>query len=100
MALEFDVDVVGSEDAGEAGENFGGVFVLEAESERTFVASGEADQAFGEFGRNLRGGGGLVAGLADFGACAQFHAGDEAAEILVARARLDEEGVASAVVAR
>ena len=79
MALEFHKYVACSERAGEAGQCFGGVPVLERESERTFIASGEAEQATGEFSEIFEGGGRLVAGLRIFSAHAHFHAGDQAA---------------------
>ena len=98
MALQFDIDVAGSERAGEAGEGFGGVVVLQREGERAFVASGEAEQAVGELGEIFKRGGRLIARLRIFRSSAQFHAGDQAAEILIAGARLDKERVASSIL--
>ncbi len=86
MALEFDVHVFRAEDSGQAFD------VAGVEGERAFVAAGQADEAFGEFGEIVccRG------GLAGLWTGAQFHAGHEAAEILVALARFDKQGVAAA----
>ena len=90
--------MLASEDAGEAVQRFGGVVVLEAARERTFVAAGEAEQAIGEFGEIFERGGGLVAGLRILRAGAQFHARDEAAQILIAGARFDKQRVTAAIL--
>ncbi len=100
MALQFDVNVVASEDARQAIQSFGRVAVFQAACERAFVATSEADQPFGELSEVLERGGGPFAGLRDFGARAQFHARDEAAEILIAFARFDQQRVAPAVLRR
>ncbi len=92
MALEFDVYVAGSEDLDQAFDVAGVVF--EIERERAFVASGEAEESFGEFLKVFtRCGRGVL-----LRAGAQFHAGHEAAEILIALAGFDQEGVAASVL--
>src|SRR5215469_7633808 len=93
VALQFDVDVVATEDLGEA---FDGMecFVVSAMGEsggqRAFVAAGEADQA----------GGGVFELAGEDGAFvfwgAQLHAGEKLAEILVTGAGGDEEREAEA----
>ncbi len=66
MALELDIDVAGSERAGEAGQRFGGVTVFEGESERAFVAASEADETIGKLGEIFESCGGLIARFLDF----------------------------------
>ena len=93
MALQFDVDIAAAEALAELVDGCGGGFdsaVREGMGERTFVAAGEADEARragGDFfGRDVA--------FAFF--CAQFHARDQAAEVLVTRLRFDEQGIAPA----
>ena len=59
--------------------------------QRTFVASGEADEAGGAFGDFFG------RDVAFAFSRAQFHARDQAAEILIAGARFDEQRIAPAV---
>jgi hypothetical protein len=92
VALQFDVDVVVSEDAGEAIDHamgFGGASFFERGGERAFIASGEADEAGGMMFEFV-----LEDGAFFFALGAQLHAGDELAEVLIAGAGSDEEGKA------
>ncbi len=75
VALQFGVEVVAAEDV-----------------EQALVGmAGEADEAAGEFGDLFEGGG----AFALFGA--QLHAGDQAAEVLVAFASFDQQRIGDAV---
>jgi hypothetical protein len=89
VALEFDVDIAASEGSAQSFECFVGV--SEVAGQGAFIASGEADQAFGKFGEFFG-----KCGL--FVASSQLHAGDEAAEIPVAFAGFGQEGVAAAIM--
>jgi len=90
MALEFDVDVVVAEDAGEAiddAASFSRAAFLESGGERAFVAACQADEA----------GGMLLQFVFEdvaffFSLRAKLHTGDELAEVLVAGAGGDQEG--------
>ena len=97
VALEFNEDVAGAEGSDESVQRVGRRLCAKSPGEGTFRAAGQADQAFGEFGKVGGGGGGFVAGLRVFRADPQFHPGYELAEVLVALLIADEEGVARAV---
>ena len=95
MALQFDVDILGSEDADEL------IDLARASSmppcckgrgEWALVAAGQADEACGMFFEFLR----EDCAFAFF--CAQLHFGDQAAEILIAGAGSDEERKAKGIV--
>ena len=89
VALQFDVDIFGAEDADELidlAASFVDAALLQGCGERAFVAAGEADQAFGVFFEFL------CADCAFAFLGAQLHFGDQAAEVLVAGAGGDEEG--------
>src|SRR5215469_5986497 len=90
VALEFDVDVVVAEDAGESVDDamrFGGAAFLERGGERAFVAPGQADESGSVLLEFV-----LEDGAFFFSLRAQLHARDELTEILVAGAGGDEEG--------
>ena len=89
MALEFDEDMVVTEDAGETVDRamrFGGTALLERGSEGTFVAARQANEAGGVLFKFV-----LEHSAFLFSRSAQLHAGDELAKILVAGTRGNEE---------
>ena len=91
MALQFDVDIFVAEDSDESIDLAVGFFdaaLLQGRGQRAFGAAGEADQAVGVLFEFF----GADCAFAFFGA--QLHFGDQAAEILIAGARGDEEGKA------
>src|ERR1700758_3838606 len=89
MALEFDVDVLAAKNAGQMldrAAGFGRASFCQRGSERTFLASGEADDASGvlrEFVLKYR--------SFFFSLRAQLHSGYELAEILVSGAGGDQQ---------
>jgi len=88
VALQFDVDILGAENADELIElvfGFVASALVQCCGERAFVAAGEADESFGVLFEFLRGDGAFAF------LHAQLHFGDQAAEILVAGAGSDEE---------
>ena len=101
MTLELDVNVAAAEDGGETGETLtgllfdGGAIALAIDGgEWTFVAAGETDEAGGMGGELLVSGEGEF-GFTGFGGdVAEFGAGDEAAEVLIAGLVFGEEGEA------
>jgi len=91
MALQFDVDVAGSEDAEELIDTLSSFVVaalLQGRGEGAFRAPSEADQSVGMFLQLLLG----DCPFAFFGA--QLHFGDQAAEIPIASAGGDKKGKA------
>jgi hypothetical protein len=87
VALEFDINVLGAEDSDESIDllpSFIDAALLQGCGERAFVTAGEADQSFGVFFKFL----GRDCAFTFLGA--QLHFGDEAAEVLVAGAGLNQ----------
>src|SRR5258708_40283949 len=94
VALQFDVDVFVSENADQSVDltaSFIDAALLQGSGQRAFRAAGEADEAFGMLFEFLW----SDCAFAFFGA--QLHFGDQAAEVLVAGARGDEEGGAKGI---
>jgi hypothetical protein len=89
VALEFDVHIVAAEDANEAVDDtpcLGGPTFLECGSERTFVATGQANEPGSVLLEFV-----LEDGTFFFSLRTQLHASDELAEILVSGAGRNEE---------
>src|SRR5581483_2077678 len=92
VALQFDINVFAAKNAGETFNGSAGFVcsaVSESVGEEAIIAAGKADQAVGKFGEVFftGGNGGRISVLGS----THFHAGDQAAEVLVAGARGDEE---------
>jgi hypothetical protein len=95
MALHLDEDAVCAEDAAQPAQEIArGLAVIAPQGfvKRTFLIAGEANEAGGELGQFIPTDGALRLGAAEFGAR------DQAAEVLVAEARLDQQRQDGAVV--
>ena len=81
---------------GETFENLKPHLVAQPAGEGTFGAAGETNQALGKFGKVFGGCCGALARLRILRARTQFHAGNEAAQVLIARPIAYQQGIAGA----
>ena len=94
MALQFHIDIVVAENAGQAfhrAPRFFHAALSQRSGERAVIAAGEADQPAGMFLQLI------LADSAFAFLCAQLHFCDQAAEVLVAGAGRDEQGKAEEI---
>jgi hypothetical protein len=93
VPLQFNIDVVTPEQADESIESFAPGMA----GERAFHSAGDTEQPVGEFREIIRGSSRFKARFRILRARAEFHAGDQATQVLIARAGFDEKCVAGLV---